>query len=432
MRYVIVCLISWSFCVASDNSFAQLKAGTAKVDITPPIGVAMEGFGPRKAEGVHDPLYARALVLTDGTAKLAIVTLDLALFYETSPPTFRDPNNYGFIGSYTNVKKVVKTATGIEKVLCVASHTHSGPEPIKPWLNEMERRVAGAISEAASALVPAQIGVGWGEVREGFNRRCVKDDGTVVKRWSNPQHIVTAPLDNDLGVIRIQMTSGKTIATLVNYACHPVVLGAENKMLSADYPGVLARKVEEAMGGQCMFLEGAAGDIDPFLCLLSAKTGGLEELDRMGTVIANEVLRVSKRINSFQANPRLSVHTESVALASRLDVDRKTRKISAEVNTVLIGDELALATFPGEFFVEHGLSLKRRSRIKNTMFVGYCNDVLGYFPTIEASLQGGYGAVWSMWAWTEVGAGEMLVNRALINLGYQAGLFQKAEAKSQL
>ncbi len=95
----------------------------------------------------------------------------------------------------------------------------------------------------------------------------------------------------------------------------------------------------------------------------------------------------------------------------------------AEINTVLIGDDLAVATFPGEFFVEHGLSLKERSRIENTLFVGYCNRRLRYFPTIKATTEGGYGAAHfgtSSATQVEVGAGERLVNRALVNLYYQA------------
>jgi len=115
----------------------------------------------------------------------------------------------------------------------------------------------------------------------------------------------------------------------------------------------------------------------------------------------------------------ISVHTEMIPLASRTDVGRTQRDISAEINTVLIGADIALATFPGEFFVEHGLALKARSQFEHTFFVGYTNGALGYFPTIRATTEGGYGAATS--TRVEVGAGERLVDRALINLYYQAG-----------
>ena len=142
----------------------------------------------------------------------------------------------------------------------------------------------------------------------------------------------------------------------------------------------------------------------------------------MGKAIGDEVLRVSSRIAGFETSPTISFQTEVIPLASRRDVERKKRNIDAEINTVLIGDDLALATFPGEFFVEHALSLKNRSKFKNTMFVGYCNGSLAYFPTIKACAEGGYGAASA--TRVQVGAGEMLVNRALINLYRQAKMIR--------
>ena len=98
---------------------AEFLAGTAKVDITPPVGGLMYGYGARGANvstGVHDPLYAKAIVLDDGTTKLAIVALDLGSISALNT---------------ANVKQRVKSATGIENVLLVASHTHSAPSPIR-------------------------------------------------------------------------------------------------------------------------------------------------------------------------------------------------------------------------------------------------------------------------------------------------------------
>ena len=145
----------------------------------------------------------------------------------------------------------------------------------------------------------------------------------------------------------------------------------------------------------------------------------------MGSALAEEAIRVRREISALSADRRLSLHSEIIPLAHRDDIERRDRTFEAEVNTVLIGDDLALATFPGEFFVEHGLSLKARSRIANTLFVGYCNRRLRYFPTIQATTEGGYGAGrygTSSATQVEVGAGERLVNRALINLYHQAGL----------
>lgn len=397
-------------------AWAELRAGTARAEVTPPVGGPMYGYGARGtnvSQGVHDPLYAKALVLDDGQTKLAIVTLDLGAF--TAENT-------------ANVKRLLRR-TDIENVLCVASHTHSAPRatddfPTKhdPWIRDAERKIADAIMAAAQNLAPARIGVGWGEVREGHNRRMIKTDGTLEMFWANRERIPTWPVDYQLGVIRVEGADGRPIATLVNFACHPVVLGPENLLISADYPGVFMKIVEESIGGQCLFLQGAAGDINPFWDKTPPAEGAYEQVEIMGKAVAAEVLRVSKEIAVFDAQPTINVHTEVVPLASRTDVPREKRDIRAEINTVLIGNDIALATFPGEFFVEHGLRLKRESRFKHTFFVGYTNDALGYFPTIKAATEGGYGAATA--TRVEVGAGETLVSRALINLYYQAGMIR--------
>jgi hypothetical protein len=401
---------------------SELQVGVARADITPPIGSRMYGYGARGTNvstGVHDPLYARAMFLDDGTTRLALVTLDLGTFTHEST---------------TNIKAIVREKTGIENVLCFASHTHSAPYPAPdfpsreaPWIREAERRIAGAIVEAAGKAVPARLGIGWGEVREGHNRRRVLEDGTVEMLWGNRERVPTQPVDYSLAVIRVEALDGHPLATLVNFACHPVILGPENLEISADYPGVLARLLEEEIGGQTMFLQGAAGDINPFWDKTPPDEGAFEQTELMGTALAAEALRVYREIAHLRSERPLSFHTEIIPLAHRDDVERKEPAFDAEINTVLIGDDLALATFPGEFFVEHGLDLKARSRIENTLFVGYCNRRLRYFPTIQAATEGGYGAAHygtSSATQVEVGAGERLVNRALVNLYYQAEMIQ--------
>ena len=394
---------------------AELRAGVAATDITPPVGSAMYGYGARGAnvsEGVHDPLYAKAIVLDDGETRIAIVTLDLGAFTAENTQYVR-----GYMGERAE----------IDHVICVASHTHSAPRaslnfPTReaPWIRETEAEIANTIKEASTKLQPARIAVGWGRVEEGHNRRKVLDDGTVEMFWENRERVPTSPLDYSLGVIRVSDEAGDPIAVLVNFTCHPVVLGPENLQISADYPGVFMRLVEEATGAQCMFLQGAAGDINPFWDKTPPDEGAFEAMENMGKAVADETLRVLETVSDGQAEPSISLKQEFIYLAQRRDVDREKKDIPAEINTVLIGDDIAFATLPGEFFVEHGLRLKEQSKVPNTFFVGYANDALAYFPTIKATTEGGYGAASA--TRVEIGAGERLVNRALVNLHYQAGL----------
>jgi hypothetical protein len=414
---------------------AELRAGTARADVTPPLGGHMYGYGDRGdnvSSGVHDRLYAKALVLAAGSGtearEIAIVTLDLGAFEKDRA---------------RRVKEAVRAATGIEHLFLVASHTHSAPvlelefpTAQAPYHLDAERRIAAAVAEARAAMGPARLVVGWGKVEEGHNRREVLPDGSVRMRWANRDRKPTDPVDHTLGVVAIDGADGKPIATLVNFACHPVVLGPENLEISADYPGAMMAKVESAIGGQAMFVQGAAGDINPFWDKTAPADGGFEQMKKMGETVAAEVLRVRAGLGSPRDVARIAVRTETITLAPRWDLDdsaveaafRKNEfgwiferyrqrfplERDAEMSVALLDDRLAIGFFPGEFFVEHGLRFKRESRVKDTVFAGYTNGALGYFPTIRAAAEGGYGATEA--TIVEVGAGEGLVNRALIDL----------------
>ncbi len=414
---------------------AELRAGTARADVTPPLGGHLYGYGDRGdnvSSGVHDRLFAKVLVLAAGEGagrtEIAIVTLDLGAFEKDR---------------VRRVKDAVRGATGIEHLFLVASHTHSAPvlelefpTAQAPYHLDAERRIAAAVAEARAAMRPARLAVGWGKVEEGHNRREVLPDGTVHMRWANRERKPTEPIDHALAVIAIDGADGKPIATLVNFACHPVVLGPENLEISADYPGALMAKVESAIGGQAMFVQGAAGDINPFWDKTAPADGGFDQMKKMGESVADEVLRVRRGLGSAGDVARIAVHTETITLGPRWNLDdpaveaafRKNEfgwiferyrqrfplERDAERSVALFDDRLAIGFFPGEFFVEHGLRFKRESRVKDTVFAGYTNGALGYFPTIRAAAEGGYGATEA--TIVEVGAGERLVSRALIDL----------------
>src|SRR6202022_1758280 len=111
--------------------------------------------------------------------------------------------------------------------------------------------------------VPATLSLSSGALSLGFNRRKVVD-GHATMWWRNTEKLPSHPLDPTVNVLQVKDSSGKIRAVLVNYACHPSVLGPDNLQYSADYPGAMKHYVEEKIpGALCLFVQGAAGDINP-------------------------------------------------------------------------------------------------------------------------------------------------------------------------
>jgi len=433
----VALLTAGCFLFAAKGSCAPLKAGASTVDITPPLGYPMWGYSDRAgvSQRVHDPLLAKALVLGDGKQKLAIVGLDLG----------RTPVRQGL--GY--IRERVQKNTGITNLLIVASHTHQGPvierrdwpSQEKPWVAEMEAKIAAAIEQADSRLEEARIAVAHGTVYLGHNRRVVRKDGTVLMLWRNEERIPTSPVDPDVGVIRVDDVSGKPIAILVCYTCHPVVLGPDNLGISADYPGVMMDIVERELGGTCIFLQGAAGDINPYMDKTPLDQNGLEEMRKVGEELAREVVRVARGMATKPCpNASIQLREDHFDFEPRWDQERtealqplyeaygkqvvdayisQFRDLTCSMPTAVINQELAFVGMPGEIFVDFQLDLKSRSPIRDTFLLGYCNGYLAYFPTIQAAAEGGYGA--DSQTFVEVGAGERMTDRAVINLYTFAG-----------
>ena len=191
---------------------AEFLAGMARIEITPPLGVAMAGYAARKggATGVHDPLYATALVMKNGEVSVAYVVLDL-------------------IGmNAPAVEQQVAQQFGIPNTVLISIHTHSGPDrSAADWWKDAQAKIVTVVGQARANLRPARIGAATGQAALGYNRRQVLPDGQVKMLWSNPQKLPTDPLDNTVSVLRIDDPSGNPRAILVNYAVHPVTLGED-------------------------------------------------------------------------------------------------------------------------------------------------------------------------------------------------------------
>jgi neutral ceramidase len=399
----------------------DLRAGAAKAEITPPVGFPMWGYAARHdapSKGVLDPLYARALVLASGEERIAVVSLDLG----------RAPTRQ----SFEAIRKRARAA-GVGHVFLVATHTHHGPvleldswpTPADPYVRRLEGKIAGAIEEAVKALRPAVLGVASRELALNRNRHTKRAD---------------KPVDRELVVVRIEDPAGKPIAHLVNFAAHPTMLEAKVMKFSADYPGTLAALVEKETGAPCLFLQGAAGD-------LSADAGSERGPEKFGQALGRQVLERARTIKpSLGKGLTLQAREEEFKFGKRVNLgdpaikaaysaaffpalvnfyEREYREgIRPRLTVALLGGKVGLVGVSGEFFCGHALGLKRRARLEHLLFLGYCNDYHQYFPTIEAAAEGGYGADAPV-APVEVGAGERMMDRALIHLYQLRGRLKK-------
>jgi neutral ceramidase len=392
-----------------------LQAGAATVDITPPVGYAMWGYAARKDQpstGVRDPLRARALVLAAGKKRIAFVSLDLG----------RAPTR----ASMETIRKRVKSA-GIDTVFLVASHTHHGPvleldnwpSKEKSYVRGLEEKLGDAILNAAKALQPARLGIGSTQTKLNRNRQSKRSDASV---------------DRELLVLRVEDGDGKVIAHAVNFAAHATLRDWNDRQFSADYPGVLAEAIEKETKAPCLFLQGAAGDLSANL------PGG--DADKFGRQLGQEVLAMAKNLRCTEVKPTFETREEDFVFKPRLNLsnplvrltlnqaffpelisfyEREYREgVRPHLTVALLDGRIGFVGVSGEFFSGHALSLKRRARLEHLFFLGYCNDYQQYFPTIEAAAEGGYGTTPPVSS-AEIGAGERVIDRALIHLYQMRG-----------
>lgn len=413
---------------------AGLRAGAARVEITPPLGLSMYGYGNRKgvAMGVLDPLMARVLVLEAAEKRLALVVMDLG-----------EPLAAEWI---KRLRENAARSSGISYVAVAATHTHSGPgirdqyppEEGPDWESEVLEKVGRAIDGAHQNAVEARIGAGHGGVLIGHNRLRLEADGSI--RWfeRNNTMVPTSPVDPTVSVLRLDSADGKPIAILVNHACHPVVFGADNLQYSADYPGVTIATVEREFNGLpiAMFLQGGDGDINPYYAVHPLDQDAVKMRDWTGERLGQEAARVAKAINGesvpdasldyaedvldfpwrwnrerFQAAVRRSWGPRAAAALER----RGPQGLRAPVATVLINKRIAVMMVPGEPFVDYQIDWRNRCPVRDCFFMGYANGALGYFPTIRAASLGGYGAA-NTATYVPPDAGARIVDHALVRL----------------
>jgi hypothetical protein len=239
--------------------------GVSRRDITPPLGINARNWGAAAsdvAQGIHRPLLATALTLQVAADQLPLVLVALDLGW------WRDRDDEAI------VRSEILDALGLpeERMIMALSHTHAGPctsllnadrpggQLIRPYLEALRDACVQAINEALADATPAQLAWGLGRCTLASNRDLPDAHQPRFLTGYNPD----APADDTLLVGRISTEAGHTLATLVNYACHPTTLAWENTLISPDYVGAMREVIEaHTDGAPCLFLQGASGDLAP-------------------------------------------------------------------------------------------------------------------------------------------------------------------------
>lgn len=291
----------------------MLEVGASRVRITPPIGVPMNGYASREkpSSGIRDYLYARCLIICNGKRSLALASIDL--LYVTRDLTEKVRES---VSKYLGFPK--------ESVSLAAVHNHSGPSIVgfhgaqqydflEEYLNLLPGLISSGIIKAFNSREKARAGHGKGEVKGlTINRR-----RTVGSR------------DEELIALRFENYKGQLISAMVNYTCHAVVLGANNYMISSDYPGHVCRTVESIEGGVCLFLNGAFGDINPLTPrtridrIYNRSMGCFEDAIRMGRAIGGEAIKI---LNSIECRNELTLSLAYREFNLNLDQSQKLLK----------------------------------------------------------------------------------------------------------
>ena len=393
---------------------ADFRAGVARIDITPPVGHVMGGYSARKgnATGTHDPLYATAIVLESGNESMAIITCDLRSFVST------------------RVGDLARQKFGVKTTIISVSHTHSGPltwELRSPWYAQAEDKMVEAIGKAHAGMFPATLEFASGSATLGFNRRKI-ENGHATMWWRNEEKLPSHPVDPTVAALIVKDSAQKTRAVLVNYACHPSILGPDNLQYSADYPGAMKRYVESQVpGAMCAFLQGGAGDINPYRDKQPINADAFGAVNEMGEQLGKTVVAMlakSKPVN-LPISGALLTKSEVIDVKNRF-APNETMQLGTTVGVIgAKGDGgFCFAAFPGEPFIDHQITFREKAECGAAMMFGYSYSAggvwAGYMPTILAAVEGGYGADYN--TTVAVGTGERLVDRAVVKLFELRGL----------
>lgn len=388
----------------------MIHAGVAVCDVTPNGPIWMSGFAARTgpSAGTHDGLTVRALVVEH----TAIVTVDVVGLHEDFCARVRDASR-----------------PTVDHVVLHATHTHSGPSSVPgrlggvvdaAWLEQLEAACTDAITRAAARREPVTITAGYGA------------DPDVARNRRRPD----GPVDRSLPLVRFEREDGSALALLVSYACHPVVLSSENRLLSADYPGVVRERLEAATGATALFATSCAGDLNTGHPVDNRSDDAehsprtFEQCELIGGVIADAALQavlqgkdteVTARSGTvslpLEVSPRAQLSHDAARWAESARTclpearplyeiwERWARSMAQDAPGARLRDWMArvsvltwgpavIVTLPGEPFCSASQAIRDQvtalTGARAVLVLGYCDGSPGYLPTRQEYSWGGY------------------------------------------
>jgi neutral ceramidase len=403
-----------------------LRAGVSQADITPPYGPPHGLWRLRTglSSGRREPLVAQALVLDDGSRTSALVTADLA-----------------FVGRELTdeVRGRVSALTGIppEAVLINAAHNHSAPS-LSRGAGVAAMSHADAFDAYARSLPDAMVGVVYGA---HYHRRAARLGGGVTHApgLTTNRVLHDQPVDDTVGVLRVDGEDGRLMAVVASFACHPITMAGHTLLWNAAFPAAFRAAVEDVHpGAVAMFVQGCAGDVGPWNDWFGnpgAPPQTFEHRDRLGQALAARVLEALPDIELSSGTPIAAASTrialrrrrlpwsmsEVLAAQARLAripepaypevwppdlhtmnsaqrfpamyqkgavamyadmLRRQDTPLDVEIQA-LAADDTGIVANPFELFNRQGQRIRERSPFRGTLVAAYTNDYLGYLPGTE-------------------------------------------------
>jgi hypothetical protein len=336
------------------HSAKGLQVGVAMANITPddPLGSDLEGYGNhRSATGVHDSLTVRCMVINDGQTVVALVTFDLIGL---------------FMNHIEDIKKMIVKETGLkdENIFIHSIHTHSGPPMLGDdkyngeYRKKLNRSVTNCLLKAFDTSKNATAFISYGS-------STVK---TVNRRY--PQK----PIANKFTTVEFKDTAQNTISMLLNFGCHPVVLGPDNSKMTADYIYFVRKKVETEKGGIALFFNSRFGDINPppisGITNVYSRDGGTFKMAQvLGEQIAIDMLKANLNCDTIP----ISIKTSS----QRISVPQLKYTDHTHIALLDLG-QVQIAMIPGEPVEGFVDEVEAQLTGPYKMAFGQTGDAVGY------------------------------------------------------